>query len=73
MTKLDKISKLLEGFSSVICLYPKESERKLTVPTVSINSALNNDWRKIGNDMWYSFHTIESQEPEIKHRNSNVY
>ncbi len=72
MTTLDKISKLLEGFSSVICLYPKENKRKLTLPTDSISSSLNNDWQKIGVDMWQSFHTIESQKPELKHhRNDN--
>ncbi|HSW87631.1 MAG TPA: hypothetical protein VLG12_00540 [Candidatus Saccharimonadales bacterium] len=72
MTKLDKISKLLEGFSSIICLYPKENKRGLTLPIASTNSSLNNDWQKIGIDMWQSLHTIESQEPEIKHhRNDN--
>lgn len=48
----------------------RKKQKKL--PTDSISSSLNNDWQKIGVDMWQSFHTIESQKPELKHhRNDN--
>jgi hypothetical protein len=71
MKKLDRIAKLLEGFSSIICLFPQENKRKLTLPTSSVKTSLNNDWQNIALDMWQSFRTIESQKIEINHRKEN--
>lgn len=72
MNKLDKLAKFLEGIGSLICLYPDENRRKITLPSTSICGALKNDWEKVGLDMWKASQVIESQHVAVKqHRDSN--
>jgi len=72
MNKLDKLTKFLEGIGSLICLYPNENRRKITLPSSSIGGTLKNDWEKIGLDMWKAYRVAESQHLEAKqHRDRN--
>jgi len=73
MNKVDKLARILEGISSLICLYPNENRRKITLPSTSVCGALKSDWEKVGADMWKAYRTIESQQHlEVKqHRDRN--
>lgn len=67
MKKQNKLSKLLEGISSIICLFPQENKRKITLPNSSISNSLQKDWEKIGNDMWHAFEQIDSKQIYREH------
>ncbi|HLB57416.1 MAG TPA: hypothetical protein VJL60_01230 [Gammaproteobacteria bacterium] len=72
MKKLNKIARFLDGVSSIICLFPQENKRQITLPTSVIYVSLKNDWEKIGADMWQAVQTIESQSLDTQQdRNNN--
>ncbi|HVE43609.1 MAG TPA: hypothetical protein VNC84_00530 [Gammaproteobacteria bacterium] len=71
MKKRHKLAKILEGIGSLICLYPNENKRKITLPGSSVGNALKNDWEKVGLDMWKVSQVIESQHIVKQHRGKN--
>ena len=71
MKKAIKINKLLEGIGSILSLFPRKNERKIKLPSSSIYTLLQNDWEKIGSDMWQVVGAIESQKLEKKNNRNN--
>ena len=67
-----KFSKFLEGFSSILCLFPSKNNRQINLPKFSLNHSLQNDWEKIGMDMWKACGVVESKYVKIN-RHKDVH
>lgn len=61
---MNKLARFLEGISSLLCLYPNENRRKITLPRSSVFDALQKDWENVGLDMWKAYQEIEANHKD---------
>lgn len=58
---IKKLSKFLEGFGSVLNLFPTKNTRQIILPKLIDRQSLQQDWEKIGMDMWNACGGLESK------------